>query len=71
MVFPSRGRAHGRRGGEAVAGWITGAVLKPLPIEYTDEPLLPFADWVPVEARRATSIADFIGQCDRTHQERV
>lgn len=67
MVVPGNDRTHGRLAGEAVAGLIPGAVLKPLPIEDTDEPLLAFADWAPVEERLATSIADFIGSCDRTH----
>jgi pimeloyl-ACP methyl ester carboxylesterase len=71
MVVPGNDRTHGRLAGEAVAGLIPGAVLKPLPIEDTDEPLLPFADWAPVEERLATSIADFMGSCDQPHQERV
>jgi pimeloyl-ACP methyl ester carboxylesterase len=71
MVVPGNDRTHGRLAGEAVAGLIPGAVLKPLPIADTDEPLLPFADWAQQEERLASSIADFIAHCDRPHQERV
>lgn len=69
MVVPGNDRTHGRIAGQAVAGLIPGAVLKPLPLDDTDEPLLPFADWAPVEELLAASIADFIGQCDWPNQE--
>lgn len=60
MVVPGNDRTHGRLAGQAVARLIPGAVLKPLPLEDTDEPLLPFADWAPLEEQLATSIAEFI-----------
>jgi pimeloyl-ACP methyl ester carboxylesterase len=69
MVVPGNDRTHGRLSGEAVAGLIPGAILKSLPLEDTDEPLLPFADWAPVEELLASSIADFISHCDRPNQE--
>jgi pimeloyl-ACP methyl ester carboxylesterase len=71
LVVPGNDRTHGRLCGEAVSGLIPGAVLKPLPLQDTDEPLLPFADWAPVEELLASSIADFIAECDRPNQERV
>jgi pimeloyl-ACP methyl ester carboxylesterase len=60
LVVPGNDRTHGLGAGKAVAALIPGAKLELLPIEDTDEPLLPFSAWAGVEDLLAGHIADFM-----------
>jgi len=60
IIIPGNDRVHDSRVGRTVHGMIPDSELHPLPIEDSDEPVIPFVEWGAYEPEIADTFADFM-----------
>ncbi len=60
LIIPGNDRVHDSRVGLTVHGMIPGSELHRLPIEDSDEPVVPFAEWGDLEPEIVGVFADFM-----------
>ncbi len=62
IVIPGNDRVHDSGVGRTVQKMIPGSELHQLPVEDSDEPVIPFTEWGDYEAEIADTFADFMGR---------
>ena len=62
VIIPGNDRVHDSNVGRMVHGMIPGSELHQLPVEDSDEPVIPFTEWGAYEAEIADTFADFMGR---------
>jgi pimeloyl-ACP methyl ester carboxylesterase len=60
VIIPGNDRVHDSRVGRTVHGMIPGSELHTLPIEDSNEPVIPFTEWGDYEPEIAATFADFM-----------
>ncbi|MBO6782764.1 MAG: alpha/beta hydrolase [Alphaproteobacteria bacterium] len=60
VIIPGNDRVHDSNVGRTVHAMIPGSELHQLPIEDSDEPVIPFTEWGAYEAEIADTFADFM-----------
>ncbi len=62
IVIPGNDRVHDSNVGRVVHAMIPGSELHMLPIEDSDEPVIPFTEWVELEPEIAATFVDFMAR---------
>ena len=60
IVIPGNDKTHSLSSGRLVHKLVPGSRLHELPIDETDEPLVPIEDWAPLEREIADVVCDFM-----------